>query len=279
MKYFSNLPKRNYSTTIGTFNIVDMTCFYDINKIGIETSDTSVDNSFTLIELANTIYEDVDSFWLFLFANDTINPFKLLEQSNTDLDKFNKSITGVQLLVENAQEDVLFTTGSLLLPSTSNTGSAWSYGSTGNFSLTGGFALIDSYNPFSKRANIRYVEGFSLGFSTITGITFSGLVKGSTGYYTYDKPTGIYGLEAKLDVAEEINYLSSDRQTIVSVKSEYPLLKKGSGQSPYEPLASGGITFDAESALQKRLPRIKRYLPGTIKQTNFIKVVQNYEDI
>lgn len=279
MKYFSNLPKTNYSTTIGTFNIVDMTCFYDINTIGIQTSETNVDSNSTLVELANNVYDDVDSFWLFLFANDTINPFNLLEQSNTSLDKFNKTITGLQLLVENAQEDALFTTGSLLLPSTNNTGSAWSYGSTGNFSLTGGFALIDSYNSFSKRANVRYVEGFSLGLSTVTGITFSGLVKGSTGYVTYDKPTGIYGLEAKLDVAEEVNYLASDRQTIVSVKSEYPVLKKGSGQSPYEPLASGGITLDAESVLKKRLPTIKTYLPGTVKQTNFIKIVQNYEDI
>lgn len=279
MKYFSNLPKREYPTTIGTFNIVDMTCFYDINTIGIETTDTNVDNSYTLVELANTIYEDIDSFWLFLFANNTINPFKLLEQSNTNLTSFNESLTGVQLLVENLPEDALFTTGSLLLPSTSNTGSAWSFGSTGNFSLTGGFALIDSYNPFSKRANIRYVEGFSLGLSTVTGITFSGLIKGTTGYVTYDKPTGIYGVEPKLDVPEEINYLAADRQTTVSVKSEYPLLKKGSGQSPYEPLAAGGITFDTSSAIQKRLPRIKTYLPGTIKQTNFIKVVQNYEDI
>jgi hypothetical protein len=279
MKYFNNLPKREYTTTIGSFNIVDMTSYYDVNALGMQTTETDVDNTLTLIEFANTLYNDIDSFWLFLFANDSINPFTLLEQSNTDLKNFNESLTGVQLLIENQQADGLFTTGSLLLPSTSNTGSAWSFGSTGNFSLTGGFALIDSYNPFSKRAVIKYTEGFSLGLSTVTGITFSGLIKGKTAYTTYDQPTGIYGVDAELNVAEEINYLTSDSQTYVSVKSEYPLLKKGSGQSPYEPLASGGVTLDFKNAIQKRIPRIKTYLPGTVKQSNFIKIVQNYEDI
>lgn len=279
MKYFNNLPKREYQTTIGSFNIVDMTSYYDVNNIGMQTTETNVDNTYTLVELANSLYEDMDSFWLFLFANGSINPFTLLEQSNTNLKTFNESITGLQLLVENSAEDALFTTGSLLLPSTSNTGSAWSFGSTGNFSLTGGFALIDSYNPFSKRANVKYVQGFSLGISTTTGITFTGFVKQPSGYSFYDKSTGIYSVDPKLNVVEEINYLTSDRQTFISVKSEYPLLKKGYGQSPYEPKASGGITFDVENVIEKRIPKIKTYLPGTVKQSNFIKIVQNYEDI
>lgn len=279
MKYFNNLPKREYQTTIGSFNIVDMTSYYDVNNIGMQTTETNVDNTYTLVELANSLYEDMDSFWLFLFANGSINPFTLLEQSNTNLKTFNESITGLQLLVENSAEDALFTIGSLLLPSTSNTGSAWSFGSTGNFSLTGGFALIDSYNPFSKRANVKYVQGFSLGISTTTGITFTGFVKQPSGYSFYDKSTGIYSVDPKLNVVEEINYLTSDKQTFISVKSEYPLLKKGYGQSPYEPKASGGITFDVENVIEKRIPKIKTYLPGTVKQSNFIKIVQNYEDI
>jgi hypothetical protein len=260
-----------------------MSTYYIVNEVGMELGETKVDSNHTLIELANVTYDDIDSFWIFLFANKAINPFELLQISNTNLKNSVIDLTGLGLLVENTSNDALFTNGSLLLPATPNSGNTWDYGRTGNFSLTGGFALIDSYNPFSKRATVKYAKGFTLGLTTQTGTTFSGLIKGKTAYSLYDQSTEIQTLDAELSVTSNIDYLTSEEEVYLSVKSEYPVFAKGGANPAYKPVTTATEAIEVETNIEEvidtRLPKIKSYLPGTVKQSNFIKIVQNYEDI
>lgn len=279
INYFNNISTRSYPTTLGNFIIEDMTSYFTVNDSQFITTDLTIDNTDTLIEASKKVYQDIDSFWLFLFANKKINPFDLLEPNSSVVQSTVSGFTGIGLEVYPAQ-DAIFTNGSLIFPQTTNTGASWEYGSTGEFDLNGGFALIDSYNPFSKRAVIKYVQGFTLALGPLYGgggPVLKGLVKESNNYSWYDKEAQISGITQELGVADAIDYNFDVGESLIKVKSEYPLLKKGSGQSPYEPVGTGGVPVSLEQTLQTRIPSIKAYLIGSLRDASFNKVIQNYQ--
>jgi hypothetical protein len=275
INYFNSLPTRSYTTTIGNFNIVDMTSYYTVNDSKFVLTELVIDSNDTLIETSKKIYDNIDSFWLFLFANKKINPFDLLEPNNSVQENTVAGFTGLQLLVYNSAEDAIFTNGSLIFPRTENTGANWEYGSTGEFDLNGGFALIESYNPFSKRAVIKYLEGFTFANANDMG-PLKGIVGSSTGYTWYEKQAGIYGITQELGVASKIEYSFNDVKDLIKVNSEYPLLKKGSGQSPYEPVGTGGVVISNSETIKNTIPKIQMYLKGSLKDSFFKKITQNY---
>lgn len=283
INYFNNISTRSYPTTLGDFIIEDMTSYFTVNDSQFITTDLTIDNTDTLIEASKKIYDDIDSFWLFLFANKKINPFDLLEPNSSLVQSTISELTGLQLLEYNTSEDAIFTNGSLIFPKTENTGSSWEYGSTGEFDLDGGFALIDSYNPFSKRAVVKYIEGFTLANANAMG-PLKGLVSKPTGYSWYDKEAEINEITPALVVADAIKYDFSSvaeslttAESLIEVKSEYPLNKKVSGQAPYEPVGTGGVSISIQQTLQTRIPSIKAYLIGSLRDASFNKVIQNYQ--
>jgi hypothetical protein len=111
INYFNSLPTRSYTTTIGNFNIVDMTSYYTVNDSKFVLTELVIDSNDTLIETSKKIYDNIDSFWLFLFANKKINPFDLLEPNNSVQENTVAGFTGLQLLVYNSAEDAIFTNG------------------------------------------------------------------------------------------------------------------------------------------------------------------------
>lgn len=274
MKYASNLPIRNYQTSIGTFTMVDLCSYFTVNEVNMEKSNFNLDKSTTLVEAAQQIYQDVDSFWLFLFANKKVNPFTLANDNNTSNIKKNSSLVGVAAKNEFSVFDSIFLTGSVVVPKTNNTGSAWDYGSTGNFSLTGGFAVVDEFNPFSKR----FISKQPVGFTFEEPNVITGLVKGFTGkYVSYD--TGVSAIigavTGKLSLPEELLYDTSETKEFVKVKSEYPIFPKGSNPA-YKPSEDQPIEVTFEQTVEESLNNIEIYLPATVQYSNFTKVVQNY---
>lgn len=280
MKYFSNLPTREFNTTIGPFTIVDMTSYYVANDSFFEKNDISIDNTHTLIEAAYQNYGDVDSFWLFMFANKKINPFELLSFDNSTVTVDVSNLTGVGLAT-NSGGDAIFTTGSIVFPYVENSGNTWEYGSTGNFSLTGGFAIVDSFNPFSKRANLKYIQGFTFDIST----TVNSLVKGKTLYDLYNKTqdpvelASVQEITDALEIVYEIKYVNDKNKEYLIVESEYPVIKKTPpGEIPlYEPVGTGGIQIQNQVFIENRINQIKAYLPSKIKKSAFTKIIQNYK--
>ena len=274
MKYASNLPIRNYQTSIGTFTMVDLCSYFTVNEVNMEKSNFNLDKSTTLVEAAQQIYQDVDSFWLFLFANKRVNPFTLANENNTSNIKKNNSLTGVAATNQYTVFDSIFLSGSVVVPKTNNTGSAWDYGSTGNFSLTGGFAVVDEFNPFSKR----FISKEPVGFTYGVGNYITGLVKGFTGKYSsYDAgASAVVGdVLGKLSLPEELLYDTADTKEFVKVKSEYPVYSKG-GNPAYIPTANQETTVTVEEFIEDSLNNIEIYLPATVQYSNFTKVVQNY---
>lgn len=274
MKYASNLPIRNYETSIGTFTMVDLCSYFTVNEVNMQKSNFNLDKSTTLVEAAQQIYQDVDSFWLFLFANKKVNPFTLANENNTSNVKKNNSLTGVAAKNEYSLFDSIFLSGSIVVPKTNNTGSAWNYGSTGNFSLTGGFAVVDEFNPFSKR----FISKEPIGFTYGTGNYITGLVKGFTGKYSsYDTGASaiVEDLLEKLSLPEELLYDTINTKEFVKVKSEYPLFAKGSNPA-YKPLEEPPIEITFEQSIEENFNNIEIYLPATVQYSNFTKIIQNY---
>jgi hypothetical protein len=73
MKYFSNLPKKTFTSTIGDFTIADFFTRYEVDNNLAPTQNVQIDDHSTLIELSQNVYEDNNSMWLFLLANNYID--------------------------------------------------------------------------------------------------------------------------------------------------------------------------------------------------------------
>ena len=289
MKYFLSQSKIQYPTTIGSFNIVDMTTYYQVDDSQFKTKEIDVDNTETLIELGQSIYGDVDSFWLFLLANKSINPFNLLDFSNTSVKETANNLVGLHVQQQSIPDyvDAILTPGSILLPETRVGGSAWNYGSTGNFSLTGGFSVVEQYNNFSKRMITKQPVGFTFALNGY----LSALVKGETGYSLYNFTRTIDGttytgqifpsqIVEVTSIVTELDYSLSDKDIYAKVTSEYPVIKKGSGTPAYEFIEEAGgatLSIDINTTIETNINKINSYISGTMKYSAFTRIVQNYE--
>jgi hypothetical protein len=145
MKFFKNLPKTTFESTIGTFNISDFFTYLDVETAPIEEASITIDDKTTLLEAAYRTYNDANSFWAFVAASNTINPFDLLAPNSAI---FSKNVEGKLNFVLSTSASsitggVAFPAGTILTPYTSNTGACYYYGSTGNFNLSGPFAVIE----------------------------------------------------------------------------------------------------------------------------------------
>ena len=275
MKYSTNLPKRTYTTTIGDFDLVDLSSYYVFDDTNAEKMNISVDKSQTLIETSYSTYGDVDSIWMFLFANKKINPFTLTKlDAPTALAKV-KNFTALGLEEDGPVVDAITTNGSILVDRVTNSGATWDYGSTGNFSLTGGFALVDSVNTFSKRAVVKEANNIELTENAVTYFLLNRSSNGSYSIYNASKTIGISQTIARQSLTNSTKFeqVTPGRIT-TNLNSELPVLIKGNG-SAYTPQGTG-VTFSFEEDVQNQNIDIFAYDITTISFTNLIQINQNY---
>ena len=275
MKYSTNLPKRTYTTTIGDFDLVDLSSYYVFDDTNAEKMNISVDKSQTLIETSYSTYGDVDSIWMFLFANKKINPFTLTKlDAPTALAKV-KNFTALGLEEDGPVVDAITTNGSILVDRVTNSGATWDYGSTGNFSLTGGFALVDSVNTFSKRAVVKEANNIQLTENAVTYFLLNRSSNGSYSIYNASKTIGISQAIARQSLTNSTKFeqVTPGRIT-TNLNSELPVIIKGSG-SAYTPQGTG-VTFSFEEDVQNQNIDIFAYDITTISFTNLIQINQNY---
>jgi len=171
MKFFNNLPKTTFTTTIGDFVISDFFTYLDVTKKQLDTNSISVDDKTTLIEAAYQTYTDTNNFWTFLSANETINPFDLLSPnsflfSKNNADKINLTLLPSPGAVTGGSA---FPIGSIIVPATGNTGACYTYGYTGNFNINGQFALIENTSYYDGNMIIGTQYGGTGPFITVAG--------------------------------------------------------------------------------------------------------------
>lgn len=279
MNYSSSLPKLSYETTIGSFNIVDLTAFYDINSIIIDKNTINVDKSTTLIEKSFSTYNDPNSFWLFLVANNTINPFTLTKESSTSqIENYNISETIVATV---GGTEIYSPAGSIITKYSATGGSAWQFSSVGNFSITGGFALVDTYNPYSKRLTMKEAVGLTLS----TDSALWNIINGTTNYYSEfpDSTTSVsnqlsyYSLQK--DVHSIVTYAKGATVSpYILLDSEEPAINKAlfGSTAAYQP---AGITYQELSfteVAEQQSTAILAFLPYASGYRSFEVIIQSY---
>jgi hypothetical protein len=192
MKFFENLPKTSFETTIGTFEISDFFTYLDVENAPIQESNISIDSKTTLLEAAATTYEDPDSFWAIVAANNVINPFTLVESNVNIFTNANKNNTCFILCNQpyfltpsNGFKSAPI--GSLIFPYVSNDAfPAFSYGSTGYYDMNGPMAVIVDSSYYDLTITASVVKGGNDFLSTPSALARTIIPLNSDG--TYGEP-------------------------------------------------------------------------------------------
>lgn len=145
MKFFKNLPKTNFNSSIGDYSISDFFTYLDVEHAPVNEGTINIDDKTTLIEASYTFYNDTNTLWAFVAANNVINPFDLLAPNTITyqksiVDKINFTLFASPLDVTGG---VAMPVGSIILPSGPNTGSSYDYSFTGGYDLYGPLAVVE----------------------------------------------------------------------------------------------------------------------------------------
>lgn len=162
MKFFTNLPKRAYSTPIGTLNLCDFYSFYNKKLDNKRQTTLVIDNQTNLIEASLSTFNDPDSLWVFLHSNSKINPFDLTKENSTTYVAENEVKTSFNPLAVTSggyvPSGVTFNppAGSILTEYVGATsGNPWEYSYVGNFDLNGSFALVEQSNSYNTSTTVK----------------------------------------------------------------------------------------------------------------------------
>ena len=155
MKYFDKLPKRTYETTLGSFSISDYFSYYKFNFNLIDKRQFEFDTKTTLVEAASTLYDDPNSFWLILLANETINPFLLFVDNYTDYIQNNQYKSTAKIGNQAGPTGYYMNAGSLVLPYSATGGNPFDFNYVGNFSLDGNIYIVEDQDSYTKRVTLK----------------------------------------------------------------------------------------------------------------------------
>jgi len=155
MKYFDKLPKRTFETTLGSFSISDYFSYYKFSFDLVSKRQFEFDSKTTLVEAASTLYEDPNSFWLILLANQTINPFFLFIDNYTDFIQNNKYKETAKIANSTGNTGYYMSAGSLVLPYSATGGKPFDFNYVGNFSLDGDIYIVEDQDSYTKRVTMK----------------------------------------------------------------------------------------------------------------------------
>lgn len=285
MKLSTNLPKISYTTTLGDITITNLANYYELTDTETEMTTIPVDSTTTLVEKAASVYDSVNAFWMFLFANNAINPFTLLKISTTSqISTYSNNDT---INLKSAGFDVTTVTpGSIITNYSAPTGSAWFSGSTGLFDLNGGYAIVDSVNTFSKVITLKPPVG---GVTYDIGSVMTAIVKTDDMYYQYNTPSITLiadNYKKQSELTKAISYTTqiatSGQSFVATTDPDIPYLQLDSGLppvskggDPYKPSGTAE-SYSHEYIAQNQNIDILAYLPNKFGYKNLNKVIQKY---
>ena len=278
MKYFENLPKKSFTSSIGDFTISDFFTYLDPNLGNIDETPVTVDSKTTLLEAAYSTYGDLNSFWMFVSANETINPFTLLAPNTTIFLSQNEAKTSLELVDSvSGVTNYAFPKGSLIAPYVANSGGSYSYSSVGNFNLNGPLSIIESVSYFKGTMIIKDQRGATYSFINQNGATGSQVVIiYPTEGGTYAIQTPLFPTKTKSAVKEVVEIDVLEAGTIEELYGDLlsPTKTKStkSSSTTSAPATINGLTtgtqITAIKALELQSKNITAYIP---EQTGILK--------
>lgn len=280
MKFFANLPKKTYTTPIGDISLTNFYSFYKKDLLNKRLINFNTDTKSTLVESALQVYDDTDSFWIFLYCNNKINPFHFNKTNptlyiTTNQNNISFSAISSNTGYYNSGSTFNVTIGSILTKFSSPTGASWSYSSVGNFDLDGPFALVEKLDSYQTKITVKEsknTNGLTLIQPNINdGLTYTFILKGST--YS--------SLNNKVTNKNTLSYLESISRTV-----DYTL-NKTSIFGPPEPFEEGpalGLVessppvknFTVEDEIKSISNKIFTVAPIDVPKTLLELIVPNY---
>jgi hypothetical protein len=271
MKYFSNLPTKTFASSIGNFTICDFFSRYEVNTALAQTQDVVVDDHSTLIELSQNIYQDNNSIWLFLLANNYIDPYDLVSYNVSLYKNNNQYKLATSILADSevpATSISVMGTASVVAPYVGTTsGKKWEYSSVGNFSLTGGFALVETTDYYTGRSTLKQPKVKDFITDTTTDI-LSVINKplGATAYTTLEVDgVNSFVTDNKKPVTEDtaVQAIPDAGSVILAGDSDYATA--GFAVPPPPATNTGaGATLTNLQYITAQNKNIKVFLPGKI---------------
>ena len=268
MKYFSSLPKRTFTTTIGEFTISDFFTRYEINYDLALTKDVELDSHSTLIELSQNIYQDNNSIWLILLANEFTDPFSLAA-TNTGLFKDEnqaKISTALKIKAYVSGSPITVGTSSIIAPYVAASGSSWSYSSIGNFDLNGPFTLVERTDYYAGKSLLKEQK--------IQTFILAGTSSGTESLYALDNQSGgeytDYGYELttkdKIQATAEVVEISNQQlaSSIEGISAAY----ETTFATPIPPSVSSGTneTITALQYVSSQNKNLKVFIPSQVSK-------------
>lgn len=251
MKFFNNLPKTSFESSIGSFTISSFSTYLDINAVTVQEATISIDNKTTLIEASYNVYNDQDNFWAFVAASNAINPFEIAAINSTLFQNNNKDKISLALF-PSAGATVgasVFPAGSIIEPKIANTGSTSGYGFTGNYDLNGPFTIIQQPYFYDGNLIIGSQFGGTADFITVGGTYENVVVLTLTSGGTYQW-AGEYYTGNKKYATDKVSYLS----------------QSNNGKAIYKDTSTGNITLDDYLPESAPVSGTTAYVPYTIQQ-------------
>lgn len=251
MKFFKNLPKSSFASLAGNFIISDFFTYLDVNRNEIDISTVNIDNKTTLIEAAHVVYDDVNSFWAFVAANQTTNPFDLLAPNNTLYADQNRNKINLILFpsLEDIDGAVTFPVGSILTPYVANTGASYQLGSTGEFDVNGPFAIIEAASFYDNNMIVGPQYAGTFISVTGTGEHITVIQKNDDGSYTWAG-----------------SYFASNKK--LAANRVYEIVKPTQALSIFKETVSGNVTIDEATPVAVPVPDSpSSALPDPVVQT------------
>lgn len=260
MKYFEKLPKITYETTAGNFTVTTPYAYYKFDVDTVLKQNYSIDSKTTLLEAASILYLDANSFWLFLLANKTINPFNLVAQNVEIFNKKNEDKYTFNITGSTANQYVVLGKQSILVKydPTQVTGITATYGETGAWDPYGDFSLVESVNSYTKKITTKPVKGTS--GNLIIGITGTSPLVG----FNYNTVTDNYSTSTKsITAGSSTPYISSKAGSIIPSTSE-TIIQAITDEVIDNPPPS--IDYTISDVITETPKSIKAFLPGQVSK-------------
>jgi hypothetical protein len=264
MKYFDQLPKRNFETTNGTYTISDFFSYYKFNFDLVSKKEFEFDSKTTLVEAASKLYEDPNSFWLLLLANNWINPFTLLEDNSTEFNKKNQEKYVTTLGLHSGTTGFYMSAGSIILPYAPTGGNPYDYSYIGNFDLDGPVYIVEDQDSYTKKVTIKPALTGMSGYDTIPSWEQQYIdYKSSTGY--------IVSTTANIESKASQKYLQADeviQYSNVSNTISFRNMAVADVPNVYNPIAGQPATtqYTKEEAVVIVNKKINTFVPSELSK-------------
>jgi hypothetical protein len=285
MKFFENLPKTSFETTIGTFSISDFFTYLDVENAPIQESNISIDSKTTLLEAAATTYQDPDSFWAIVAANNVINPFTLVESNVNIFTNDNKNnqcfvLTSQAYFLPAANGFTAAPIGSLIFPYLSdNLAPPYSFASTGYYDMNGPMAVIVDSSFYDLTTTVSIVKGGNNFLSTLTAAPLTVIPLKSDGSYGEPFFRFMRSLQTSNNkVIKQVN--STDGKTIYKNTRDFntaPTLDTILPQSTPLNGVTAYTTYTAQQEITIASKNIQAYVPKQLGliQSSFVTTKYN----